>query len=169
MCGFTTPRAEAGFTALWDLGVVGHRRCIPLSLKPVPSGVFPADLVSWMLSEVERLGLMVDVVLLDRAFHSVEVALLLKNQGLPFVIGARKTEGVKRLLKGLDKSQLHAIPYRMKGQTPWGQAEVEVTLVAYWGSKGWVTLLCWGVSPREAKKYSLRWGIETCFRMIKRL
>lgn len=107
-----------------------------------------------MLGEVERLGLMVDVVLLDRAFHSVEVALLLKNQGLPFVIGARKTEGVKRLLKGLDKSQLHAIPYRMKGQTPWGQAEVEVTLVAYWGSKGWVTLLCWGVSPREAKKYS---------------
>ncbi|MEM3564739.1 MAG: hypothetical protein QXR19_16025 [Candidatus Jordarchaeaceae archaeon] len=69
---------------------------------------------------MERLGLMVDVVLLDRAFHSVEVALLLKNQGLPFVIGARKTEGVKRLLKGLDKSQLHAIPYRMKGQTPWG-------------------------------------------------
>ncbi|MEM3564738.1 MAG: hypothetical protein QXR19_16020 [Candidatus Jordarchaeaceae archaeon] len=31
---------------------------------------------------------------------------------------------------------------------------MEVTLVAYWGSKGWVTLLCWGVSPREAKKYS---------------
>jgi len=151
------------------LSVVGYKRCVPLSLKPVPFGVFPADLVSWMLGEVERLSLRVGVVLLDRGFHSVDVVLLLKSRGILFVIGARKTDGVKSLLRGLDKGQLHAIPYRMRGQTPWGQAEVEVALVAYWGSKGWVTLLCWGVSPMKAKKYSLRWGIETCFRMIKRL
>ncbi len=150
------------------LSVVGWRRCVPLSLKPVSFGAFPADLVLWALGEAERLGLRVDVLLLDRGFHSVEVALLLKSMGTPFVIGARKTEGIKRLLKGLDKNKLHAVPYRMRGQTPWGREEVEVTLVAYHGRKGWVTLLCWGVEPGEAKKYSLRWGIETCFRMVKR-
>ena len=150
------------------LSVVGWRRCVPLSLKPVSFGAFPADLVLWALGEAERLGLRVDVLLLDRGFHSVEVALLLKSMGTPFVIGARKTEGIKRLLKGLDKNKLHAVPYRMRGQTPWGREEVEVTLVAYHGRKGWVTLLCWGVDPGEAKKYSLRWGIETCFRMVKR-
>ncbi|MBS7270577.1 MAG: hypothetical protein KIH10_17290, partial [Candidatus Freyarchaeota archaeon] len=85
--------------------------CVPLSLKPVPFGTFPADLVSWMLGEIEKLGLIVDVILLDRGFHTLEVVLLLKNQGVPFVIGARG-EGVKRLLRGLDKSQLHAIPYK---------------------------------------------------------
>ena len=150
------------------LSVVGWRRCVPLSLKPVSFGAFPADLVLWALGEAERLGLRVDVLLLDRGFHSVEVALLLKSMGTPFVIGARKTKGIKRLLKDLDKNKLHAVPYRMRGQTPWGRKEVEVTLVAYHGRKGWVTLLCWGVDPGEAKKYSLRWGIETCFRMVKK-
>ncbi|MHA1209857.1 MAG: hypothetical protein ACTSRF_11645, partial [Candidatus Freyarchaeota archaeon] len=47
------------------LSVVGWRRCVPLSLKPVPFGAFPADLVLWALGEAERLGLRVDVLLLD--------------------------------------------------------------------------------------------------------
>ncbi|MBS7251959.1 MAG: hypothetical protein KIH08_15410, partial [Candidatus Freyarchaeota archaeon] len=39
-----------------------------------------------MLGEIEKLGLIVDVILLDRGFHTLEVVLLLKNQGVPFVM-----------------------------------------------------------------------------------
>nr|MDO8080829.1 transposase [Candidatus Freyarchaeota archaeon] len=148
--------------------VVGYRRCIPLSLKPIPLAVFPEDIVAQMLNDAEKLGLRVGVVLLDRWFHSVEVVLLLKNRSTPFIIGARKTKRVKQLLQGLDRNRLHILPYTMSGQTSSGYAETDVTLVAFWRKdKGWVTLACWGVTAKEARMYSLRWGIETCFRMIK--
>ncbi|MBS7250482.1 MAG: hypothetical protein KIH08_07815 [Candidatus Freyarchaeota archaeon] len=35
---------------------------------------------------------------------------------------------------------------------PWGQAEVEVTLVAYWRSGGWVTLLVLGCESQGGKE-----------------
>jgi len=65
-----TTEAPGGEKDMWvhrfvGLSVVGEKRCVPLSLKPVPFGVFPADLVLWALGEAERLGLRVDALLLD--------------------------------------------------------------------------------------------------------
>ncbi len=65
-------------------------RKIPLSIRPISALGGHADAVEAALRDVERLGLEVEVVYLDRGFFSVEVMEVLTKRGVPSAIGARR-------------------------------------------------------------------------------
>ncbi|MHA1594748.1 MAG: transposase [Candidatus Baldrarchaeia archaeon] len=140
-------------------------RKIPLSIRPISALDGHADAVEAALRAVERLGLEVEVVYLDRGFFSVEVMEVLTKRGVPFAIGARRTAGIKRVLEGFGGGGSHVIPYVVRSSG--GRAGVEVDLVVYRRGERLMVVACRGVSPDVALGYWRRWGVETCNRMLK--
>jgi len=96
--------------------------------------------------------------MLDRGFHTNAVVEKLVELNTPFIIGAKKTPRIKRILKRL-KHGFHVIPLDVDG--------INVSLVARWVDGEWYTYLCWTLNPHVAYFYYKRWGIESCIRMFK--
>jgi hypothetical protein len=65
-----------------------------------------AQSVEKLLSEAKACGVHVGLVLLDRAFFTVNVITALKRLGLRFIIPAVKNDKVKEAILGYDKEEL---------------------------------------------------------------
>ena len=149
------------------VSIVAHKTMYPLVLLPVSQFSDMVELVERLIEAVKRLQIRVKVMYFDRGFYSVRMVRLLKRYRLPFVIGADKSRGVKRILTTLTEgdSMLHEYAYILKSQDGMEQ----VTLYVRWNRKKgqWFTVVGWGVTPQDVRGYVHRWGIETEFRMIK--
>jgi len=150
------------------VSVLDGERRVPISVRPVAKGEFPETTISTLLEDLESVGVEVCLVVLDRGYHSVAVIRELKERGITFIIGARKTKRVKEALSSFDevKGNVYATQLVVESRG----AEVireEVLLVAWFDGKDWVTVLCWGLEPTSAQAYWMRWGVGTCIRMLK--
>ena len=145
----------------------GERR-IPVSVRPVARGQFPEDVVEALLDDAEKAGVDVGLVMLDRGYHSAAVVKKLKEEGIPFVIGAKKTKRVKEALEAFEEVEGRVYTARLviESREPEFIRE-EVFLAAWYDGEDWVTVLCWGLEPEAAQIYWARWGVETCIRMLK--
>jgi len=140
------------------LSIIAHNRVIPISIRPITRGVFPENIVETLVEDAHMLGLNIRLVMLDRGFHTNAVVRKLVELNTPFIIGAKKTRRIKRILKGL-KHGFHVIPLNIDG--------INVSLIARWVDGEWYTYLCWMLNSRIAYFYYKRWGIESCIRMFK--
>ena len=149
------------------VSVVAHKVMFPLAILPVSQLSDIAQLVESLIVIVKQQGVRIRVIYFDRGFYSLAVVRILKRHNIPFVIGAPKSRGVKRVLTHLptDTARTHEFEYTMRSN---GGTE-SVMLYARWNRRRqeWFTAIGWRVNVVDVRCYIHRWGIETEFRMIK--
>ena len=145
----------------------GVRR-VPITVRPVAKGQFPENIVVTLLEDLESVGIEARLVILDRGYHSAAVIRELKERRIAFIIGARKTKRVKKALEAFDEVKGKVYVTRLVVESRGAEViREEVLLVAWFDGKDWITVLCWGLKPTSAQVYWMRWGVETCIRMLK--
>ena len=145
----------------------GVRLCV--YSRPVTLPDAKGDVVRELIEEARKRGVRVKLLLLDRAFFTVECINLLKEFGIEFVMPCVCNERVQAAVdSGREGRLLFAIHDSSKD-------EATFTMVVYWSWKkgklipfatnveGSAKRLV-GMIPRE---YRRRWGIETSFRKVK--
>jgi len=149
------------------VSVVAHRVMYPLMILPVSQLSDTVELVERLITVVKRFRIRVKSMYFDRGFYAVDIVRLLKKHKIPFVIGAEKSRGVKRVLSALTEgdTELHEFDYTMRSD----RGAEDVVLYVRWNRRKeqWFTAIGWRVRAEDVRKYMHRWGIETEFRMIK--
>jgi len=148
----------------------GLRLCVysmPVTLLDIK-----VDVVRELIEEAGRRGVRVKLLLMDRAFFTVECINLLKGMGVRFVTPCVLNERVKRAVNSLGRESTLPFSIRDSHQVE----EASFTMVVAW-SKNKKKLLPFATNVdwkdarrlvrRVPKEYRRRWGIETSFRKVK--
>ena len=145
---------------------VSRQSYIPLTIWQLDFPVLKTDIIEIALRSAEELKLRPSGILLDRYFYDVAVVNYLKNHGVRFIIGAKKTAKIKKLVDSLPKEAVLVTPYRMRS----GEGETaDVWLVAFWKGKKLITLIASDAeTASKAPLYFKRARVETFHRDIKR-
>jgi len=98
------------------VSVVAHKVMYPLMILSVSQLSDTIELVEHLITVVKRLRIRVKSMYFDRGFYAVDIVRLLKKHKIPFVIGAEKSRGVKRILSALTEgdTELHEFDYTMR-------------------------------------------------------
>ncbi len=147
----------------------GVRLCV--YSRPVTLLDVKVDVVRELVEEAERRGVKTRLVLLDRAFFTVECIDLLKGLGLKFVMPCVCNERVQREVDSFGREGRLPFSIRDSHQVE----EASFTMVVCWSEKKGKLIpfatnvegdskRLVGTIPRE---YRRRWGIETSFRKVK--
>jgi len=146
----------------------GVRLCV--YSRPVTLLDTKGEVVRELIEETRKRGVKIKLLLLDRAFFTVECINLLKELGLQFITPCVCNERVKEAVNSFGKEGrlLFSIHNNSKN-------EAAFTMVVYWSKekgkyipfatniKGTVRKLVRTIP----KQYRMRWGIETSFRKVK--
>lgn len=129
-----------------------------------------ADLVEALTLRAQKRGVRIKAELLDRAFYVVEVIQRLDALKVKYVMPARETAPVKRLMKRLLREERHVAPYTVR--SPKGSAPTTLFLCYDRKRRKWspfITNLPVDEANRNAlgEAYRSRWSIETGFRVKK--
>lgn len=165
-----------------SIHIVEAGRRLTLCTMPIHQFTEKATAVERLLKEAEARGVHVKLVLLDRAFFTVEVISMLKRLGIRFIMPAVKNEKVKDAIRDYHESKAEAVQRFLMGK---GENTVSFNLAIYPRpkelktkkrqqsiydrylpfatnlSKAVATLLP-ALIPEE---YRRRWGIETGYRV----
>lgn len=114
-------------------------------------------------------------IYLDRGFYEVPIVRMLKRLGVNFIIQAKKTIGIMKVIKENKDKKVIAVDYTMKRtqKALSGEEGVKLFIIPHRRKKNervcFVTNL--DVTEKNAKKYAFgyrrRWGIETSYRVKK--
>ena len=123
-----------------------------------------------LVEEAEKRGVKVRLLLLDRAFFTVECINLLKELGIEFVMPCVCNE---RVLTTVDSGREGRLPFSIRDSHQ--VEEASFTMVVCWSEKKGKLIPfatnAEGDSRRLVgtmlKEYRRRWGIETSFRKVK--
>jgi hypothetical protein len=148
----------------------GLRLCV--YSRPVTLLDAKVDVVRELVREAERRGVKVKLLLMDRAFFTVECINLLKGLGVKFITPCVCNERVKRAVDSLGREGRLPFSIRDSHQVE----EASFTMVVCW-SKRQKKLIPFATNVEEGdarrlvrkvpKEYRRRWGIETTFRKVK--
>lgn len=132
-------------------------------------------IVSGLVADCKKRGVMIKSIKLDREFFSVDIIDLLESEGIPFMIPAVKTKGVKEAVKEFEKHKRDAVSrHSIKSD----DAVADFTLIIQKRKKGHFTLATSSTIPEVlqfdsgtlkgthgfAEQYRLRWGVETAYK-----
>ncbi len=148
----------------------GLRLCV--YSRPVTLLDQKADVVKELIAEAEKRGVRIRLLLLDRAFFTVEcINLLSEGMTLKFVMPCICNERVRAAVVSFGREGTFPFSIRDSHQVE----EASFTMVVCWSEKKrkfipFATNL--GGSARKLieavpKEYKRRWGIETSFRKVK--
>jgi hypothetical protein len=149
----------------------GRRICvysIPVSLLDQKS-----EVLSRLITEARRRGVVIEMLLLDRAFFTVECINLLKGTNVSFIMPCVCNSRVNEAIDSLGKPGRFGL-FSMKNSE---RETAEFTMVVCRGKKGklipFATNIDW-LNPRSLVKivprmYRKRWSIETTFRKVKEI
>ncbi len=139
-----------------------------------PLGVVPVDqfrmtdltgVVTDLLEMASR-HVSVNVLLLDRGFHSVRLFKRLKELGVRWLMPAKNSKRVQESMRGLVDSAEGRRP-KSRRMTMRGQSgEEQVVLLVEWSRKKRKWLGYLSDRRRNVKRYRKRWGIETKYRDV---
>ena len=146
----------------------GVRLCV--YSRPVTLLDLKGDVVRELIEEASKRGVRVKLVLLDRAFFTVECINLLKELGLRFIIPCVCSDRVQGAVDSLGKEG--TLPFSIHDSS---RNEATFTMVVYWSrKKGKFVPFATNVKGKVRrlvkmipKEYRRRWGIETSFRKVK--
>ncbi len=165
-----------------SIHIVEAGRRLTLFTMSVNQFTEKADAVERLLKEARARGVHVKLVLLDRAFFTVEVISLLKRLGIRFIMPAVKNKKVKEAIRGYHESKAEAVQ-----RFPMGKDENKVSfnLAIYQRPREhktkrrkpslydlylpFATNLSKAVATQLPafipEEYRRRWGIETGYRV----
>src|ERR1017187_7488963 len=148
----------------------GLRLCV--YSRPVTLLDAKVDVVRELIEEAGRRGVKVKLLLMDRAFFTVECINLLNGLGVKFITPCVCNERVQRAVGSLGREGRLPFSIRDSHQVE----EASFTMVVCW-SKGQKKLIPFATNVEEGdarrlvrkipKEYRRRWGIETTFRKVK--
>jgi len=147
----------------------GLRLCV--YSRPVTLLDPKVDVVRELIEEAEKRGVKIELLLLDRAFFTVECIDLLKGLKVKFVMPCVCNERVRGAVD----------PFGREGRLPFAihdnsKNEASFTIVVCWSErKKKLIPFATNVEQRDVrrlvrmvpKEYRRRWGIETSFRKVK--
>lgn len=174
-----TNRFEGYITAQ----IVSHAHTLTLGAYPIADGERQADYLGGLIKNARRLGAIIEVLLLDRGFNSVDNIRELDSQNVPYVMPLRGSKKLYNMMKEVDAGT--------------GEPIREYTMTNKAGESSTSTLvICLKKNPRKTgdvkdkyiafltniqvdnprklltyipKVYRQRWGIETGYRIIKQV
>ena len=148
----------------------GLRLCVysmPVTLLDVK-----VDVVRELVQEAARRGVKVKLLLMDRAFFTVDCINLLKGLGVRFITPCVCNERVQRAVDSLGREGRLPFSIRDSHQVE----EASFAMVVCW-NKAQRKLIPFATNVEEgdarrlvrkiSKEYRRRWGIETAFRKVK--
>jgi len=172
----TRSKRERGTNHFYEYATIsivqnGLRLCIysrPVTLLDMKSKV-----VRELIEETQRRGVRIKLLLLDRAFFTVECINLLKELRLRFIMPCVCNERVKAAVASFGKEG-RIISFSIHDSS---KNEASFTMVVYWSrEKGKYIPFATNIERTRTvkklvrtipKQYRMRWGIETSFRKIK--
>ncbi len=147
----------------------GLRLCV--YSRPVTLLDPKVDVVRELIEEAEKRGVRIKLLLLDRAFFTVDCINLLKELRIKFVIPCVCNERVQGAVDSLGKEG--RLPFAIHDSS---KNEASFTMVVYWSERKMKLIpFATNVEQRDLRKlvsmipkeYRRRWGIETSFRKVK--
>lgn len=150
------------------LSIVESGRTFVLAVKQVGPFTSKVRVLREMLDAIEGL-VEPRIILLDKAFFTVEVIKELQSRKLPFLMPAKRTEPIKKLCRLFKKGQIPPITcYTIKSFG--NSVQVKLIFARKKTKKGWRTFAYVSniaFKPEVAKElYRRRWRIETNNREI---
>lgn len=148
-----------------------------LAVVQVPASESHAEIVRKIIDSCNDLGISIGMVILDREFFSTRVMQTLDDQKVVFLIPCKNTSTVVKTLNNFDKDKCKKIT-KLHITDSATKDEFEYTLIITDRKNknhnsenkepkekyiGFAT----NSSNTDVKKYALRWGIETGYRMIE--
>jgi len=146
----------------------GIRLCV--YSRPVTLLDTKGDVVRELIEEAGKRGVKIKLVLLDRAFFTVECINLLRGHDLRFIMPCVCNERVQGAVDSFGKEG--KLPFAIHDSS---KNEATFTMVVYWSrEKGKFIPFATNVDGNVRrlvrtipKQYRRRWGIETSFRKVK--
>ncbi len=150
----------------------GLRLCV--YSRPVTLLDRKVDAVRELIEEAGKRGVKVRLLLLDRAFFTVECINLIKGLGVRFIMPCVCNERVQGAVHTFGREEEGILPFAIHDSQQTGEASF--TMVVCWSEgKGRLIPFATNVESRSVerlvrmvpKEYRRRWGIETSFRKVK--
>ncbi len=138
----------------------------PVAVRMLNLGSDIAKAIGFALHACKNAGLLIRTVLLDRGFYSANNIRELKEQEVLYLVFAKKSKNLVCMLESMQKSVI--IEHRMilkKNKTN-TKIDTNLALVKDFRDNDWVFATNLDLSCLEiAKRYIIRWNIETDFRV----
>jgi putative transposase len=171
--GSRLKKSTSTFYRYISLYLIEGERKLTLSMLPARNDISVLDYIVYFLDVIDRTGLEVKALLLDREFYSVDILSHLTQRNTPFIMPVKRQSA--RMKEFLSKGRCsRAMKYRMSSQ---GKGSVDLTVlkvVKYLKGRGKkhgilrvgyvINNIAW--KPQKiAKTYEKRFAIESSYRM----
>lgn len=104
------------FYSYVTLYVITRDRQLTLAVYPVEQGISKVNYIARCLDQITELGLMIEVLCLDREFYTKKVFKFLNQVQVPFIVPVKKqSDRMKELLTG---TKSRYVEYQMSGKSP---------------------------------------------------
>ncbi|MFQ5801097.1 MAG: ISH3 family transposase [Candidatus Hydrothermarchaeales archaeon] len=165
------------FHAYASIYLILKRRRYTLAVKFCERGESLVEIIEYLLARVERGGLKVKSLFLDRGFFEVPVINHLQERDMPFIVPCverGRSGGIRRLYNG---RKSYSTLYTMQSQK-YGSATFQVNVdVRYWNGRWgrhgieYLAFAVYGMDLKPGKTHKIyrkRFGIESSYRLMNR-
>ncbi len=146
-----------------------------LAARLVRRGDADLEVVSGLMADCRKQGIMIKSLKIDREFFSVDIMDMLEREGIPFMVPAIKTKGVKKAVKEFEDGWRKAVS---RHSIDSGRDTAEFTLIIQKKKNGHFTPATNATVPQVlgfesgsltgahgfAEQYRLRWGVEAAYK-----
>lgn len=125
-----------------------------------------AEEIGILLDSCNKAGIHIREALLDRGFYSADVIRELQERELFYLVFARKNSLFKNMLEGTKKSIIVEHVMTLNKDKTKTKISTNIALVKKVKNDDWVFATNLDITSNEiVKRYSIRWNIETDFRV----
>jgi hypothetical protein len=139
---------------------------LPIAVKMLNLGSNIASDIGFLLQTCKNAGLTIRTVLLDRGFYSADIIRELKDQDVFYLVFARKSKNLACMLESMQKSAKISREMSLNKNKTKSNIDTTLALVKDFKGQDWIFATNLDLSCLEiAKRYTIRWNIETDFRV----
>ena len=170
------------FEGYVTMQVVSHRDPVTVSGYPIANGESQTHYLGGLIENALRLGVDIDVMLLDRGFNSVDNILEMESQGVKYIMPLRGSDRLSDIIKAVDAGGDPVREYTMVNRA--GRRSTSTLVVCpkknpaknAKAADRYIAFITNIVvdNPRDLirlipRTYRKRWGIETGYRVLKQV
>ena len=170
------------FEGYVTMQVVSHRDPVTVSGYPIANGESQTHYLGGLIENALRLGVDIDVMLLDRGFNSVDNILEMESQGVKYIMPLRGSDRLSEIIREVDAGGGPVREYTMANRE--GRRSTSTLVVCRKKNPGknakatdrYIAFITNIVVDKPGdliriipKTYRKRWGIETGYRILKQV
>ncbi len=138
----------------------------PIAAVMLPLGAIIADSLALLLESCKRVGLSIRTAMLDRGFYSADVLRELKEQGVFYLVFAKRCALFNNMLASTKKSVIVEHELVLNKNKTKQKIQTNIALVKNVLGYDWTFATNLDISGYEiVRRYRMRWNIETDFRV----